>query len=62
MAMITYTVASGQEAAFELAIAELAAKAADRRMSWYMLRAGGQLHRYVLVRSVSELFGTRLAF
>jgi hypothetical protein len=51
MVMVTYTVASGQDSAFELAIAEHATKAADQRMSWYKLRVGGQLHQYVLVRS-----------
>lgn len=54
MVRATYTVASGLESAFELAIAERATKAADQRMSWYKLRAGGQLHQYVLVRSAQS--------
>lgn len=51
LVMTTYIVVPGREAAFELAIAELAAKADDQRISWYKLRVGGPLHQYVLTRA-----------
>ena len=51
LVMTTYIVVPGREAAFELAIAELAAKADDQRVSWYKLRVGGPLHQYVLTRA-----------
>lgn len=51
MVMTTYTAMPGREAPFERAIVELAAKAADQRISWYKLRIGGPMHQYVLVRA-----------
>jgi hypothetical protein len=57
MALNTYTVIPGQESSFESAIAKLAGLPESRHLSWYKLRMGGQLSRYVLMRSVRTFSG-----
>jgi hypothetical protein len=50
MALNTYTVTPGQEAAFEAAIIEFSKSAKERPLSWYKLRVGGPIAQYLLVR------------
>lgn len=57
LALTTYTVTPGLESSFESAIANLARRSADQRMSWYKLRIGGQLSQYVLMRPVQTFSG-----
>ena len=47
----TYTVASGQETAFETALLEYFRHAKSQSMSWDKLRVGGSITQYLLVSS-----------
>jgi hypothetical protein len=57
LAMATYTVAAGEEAAFERQLAAAAAKAGKgtgqaARFTWYRLQLGGSGPQYVLMRAL----------
>ena len=60
MVLNTYTVAPGQEAAFEAAIIAFSRRAGNKPLSWYKLRVGGPIAQYLLVRPAQSFSGSGL--
>ena len=60
MALHTYIVTQGQEAAFEAAILEFSKHAKHQPLSWYRLRVGGPTAQYLLVRPLQSFSASGL--
>jgi len=60
LALDTFDVVPGEEAAFEAALTGAALAARDERFSWFRLRRGGERPRYALMRAASS-FGAGAA-